>query len=78
MTSFPANRLGIKDRGMIAEGYVADLVIFDPDRIRDRATYENPRRFSEGIDYVIVNGKILLEKGELKKGQPGKVLRKQR
>jgi N-acyl-D-amino-acid deacylase len=78
MTSFPANRLGIKDRGMIAEGYVADLVIFDPDRIRDRATYEYPRRFSEGIDYVSVNGKILLEKGELKKGQPGKVLRKQR
>jgi N-acyl-D-aspartate/D-glutamate deacylase len=78
MTSFPANRLGIKDRGMIAEGYVADLVIFDPDRIRDRATYENPRQFPEGIDYVIVNGKILVEKGELKKGRPGKVLRKQR
>jgi len=76
MTSFPANRLGIKDRGIIAEGYAADLVLFDPDRIRDRATYENPRQFPEGIEYVIVNGKILVEKGELKKGRPGKVLRK--
>jgi len=75
MTSFPANRLGLRDRGIIAEGYFADLVLFDPDRIIDRATYENPRQFSEGIDYVIVNGQVLLEQGELKGIRPGKVLR---
>ncbi|MGD0916765.1 MAG: D-aminoacylase [Thermodesulfobacteriota bacterium] len=76
MTSFPANRLGIKDRGMIVEGYVADLVLFDPDRIRDKSTYENPRQFPEGIHQVIVNGQLLLENGEIKKIRPGKVLRK--
>jgi N-acyl-D-amino-acid deacylase len=76
MTSFPANRLGIKDRGIIAEGYFADLVLFDPDRIRDRSTYENPRQFPEGIHQVIVNGQLLLENGEIKKIRPGKVLRK--
>jgi len=76
MTSFPANRLGIKDRGIIAEGYFADLVLFDPDRIRDRSTYEDPRQFPEGIHQVIVNGQLLLENGEIKKIRPGKVLRK--
>jgi N-acyl-D-amino-acid deacylase len=76
MTSFPANRLGIKERGMIVEGYVADLVLFDPDRIRDRSTYENPRQFPEGIHQVIVNGQLLLENGEIRKIRPGKVLRK--
>jgi N-acyl-D-amino-acid deacylase len=76
MTSFPANRLGLKGRGIIAEGFFADLVIFDPDRIIDRATYENPRQFSEGIHYVIVNGQVLLEEGKLKGNRPGKVLRK--
>ena len=76
MTSFPANRLGIKDRGIIAEGYFADLVLFDPDRIRDRSTYENPRQFPEGIHHVIVNGQLILENGEIRKIRPGKVLRK--
>jgi N-acyl-D-amino-acid deacylase len=76
MTSFPANRLGIRDRGIIGEGYFADLVLFDPDRIIDRATYENPRQFAEGIDYVIINGQILLESGDIKGIRPGKVLRK--
>jgi N-acyl-D-aspartate/D-glutamate deacylase len=76
MTSFPANRLGIKDRGIIAEGYFADLVLFDPDRIRDRSTYENPRQFPEGIHQVIVNGHAVFENGEMKKIRPGKVLRK--
>ena len=76
MTSFPANRLGIKDRGIIAEGHFADLVLFDPDRIRDRSTYENPRQFPEGIHHVIVNGQLILENGEIRKIRPGKVLRK--
>jgi len=76
MTSFPASRLGLRDRGIIAEGYFADLVLFDPDRIIDRATYKDPRQFPEGIHYVIVNGQVLLEQGQLRGIRPGKVLRK--
>lgn len=76
MTSFPATRLGLKGRGIIAEGYFADLVVFDPDVIIDRATYEDPRQFAEGIHHVIVNGQVLLENGELREIRPGKVLRK--
>jgi N-acyl-D-amino-acid deacylase len=76
MTSFPASRLGIRDRGIIAEGYFADLVLFDPDKIIDRATFEDPRQFAEGIECIIINGQPLLEGGKLKDLRPGKVLRK--
>ena len=76
MTSFPANRLGIKDRGIIREGCFADLVLFDPDKVIDRATYEDPRQFAEGIHYVIVNGQVLVENGSLKAIRPGRVLKK--
>jgi N-acyl-D-amino-acid deacylase len=76
MTSFPASRLGIRDRGIIGEGYFADLVLFDPDRIKDRATFEDPRQFAEGIECVIINGQPLWEGGSLKNLRPGKVLRK--
>jgi len=76
MTSFPASRLGIRDRGIIGEGYIADLVLFDPDRVKDRATFEDPRQFAEGIECVIINGQPLLEGGGLKDLRPGKVLRK--
>ena len=76
MTSFPANRLKLKDRGLIREGFFADLVIIDEEKIIDRATYEKPRQFPEGIEYVIVNGEILLEKGEFHPIKPGRVLRR--
>lgn len=76
MTSFPATRLGIKNRGIIVEGYFADLVLFDPEKISDRATFEDPRQFPDGIYCVIVNGQVLLENGEVKGIRPGKVLRK--
>lgn len=76
MTSFPANRLKLKERGLIREGFFADLVIFDEERIIDRATYEQPRQFPEGIEYVMVNGQILLEKGEFHRAKAGKVLRR--
>ena len=76
MTSFPANRLNVKGRGLIREGYFADFVIFDEDRIIDRATFEEPRRFPEGIEYVIVNGQVLLERGSLNLIKAGKVLRR--
>jgi N-acyl-D-amino-acid deacylase len=57
MTSLPAAVFGLKDRGRVAEGCFADLVLFDPDRVRDRATYEAPRQRAEGIARVLVNGR---------------------
>ncbi|MHA1310592.1 MAG: N-acyl-D-amino-acid deacylase family protein [Candidatus Helarchaeota archaeon] len=71
MTSFPAQKLGLKDRGLIKEGYWADITIFDPDRIIDKATYENPRLYSEGIEYVIINGEIVYKKGKFMDVKPG-------
>jgi N-acyl-D-amino-acid deacylase len=66
----------MKGRGVIRKGHFADLVIFDEGRVIDRATYEEPRRFPEGIEYVIVNGQVLLERGSFNPIRPGKVLRR--
>jgi len=63
MTSLPASILHLKDRGIIKSGYKADLVVFDPETIADKATYKNGCQYPEGIDYVIVNGEITVEKG---------------
>jgi N-acyl-D-aspartate/D-glutamate deacylase len=63
MTSMNADKIGIKDRGRIAEGQWADITIFDANRVIDRATFENPHQYPEGIEYVIVNGVLTLEKG---------------
>jgi N-acyl-D-aspartate/D-glutamate deacylase len=76
MTSFPAGRLNLKGRGLVREGYFADVVIFDEAQITDKATYENPRQFPEGVEYVIVNGQILFERGRLHPIKAGKVLRR--
>ena len=75
MTSFPAQRLGLKDRGLLREGMWADIVIFDPDTVNDKASYEEPHIFPEGIDYVLVNGKIVVENGEQTGINPGRILR---
>lgn len=84
MTSYPAQRLGLRDRGLLREGMWADIVIFDFNRIRDRATckfpykfpLENyPHRYPEGVEYVIVNGEIVVERGKHRGVFPGKVLR---
>ncbi|MCI2425701.1 D-aminoacylase [Candidatus Acetothermia bacterium] len=75
MTSFPAQKLGLKDRGLLKEGYFADIVVFDPQRINDRANYEDPHQFPEGIEYVLVRGEIVVEKGEHTGRTPGDVLR---
>jgi N-acyl-D-amino-acid deacylase len=61
MTSLPASFMGLKDRGLIREGMYADIVVFDPNKIADRATIEKPTSYPIGIEYVIVNGKIVLE-----------------
>jgi N-acyl-D-aspartate/D-glutamate deacylase len=74
MTAQPAQRIGIKERGLIREGFYADLTIFDPETIRDTSTYEEPYQYPEGIRYVIVNGKVVLENGETTGILSGKVL----
>ncbi|MBI3582491.1 MAG: D-aminoacylase [Nitrospinae bacterium] len=76
MTSFPCKRIGIKDRGVIKEGCFADLVIFNPDTISDIATYESPKNYPKGIEYVIVNGKITVKDGEHSGAKAGSVLKK--
>ena len=74
MTSLPAGRLGLNDRGTVQTGMAADLVVFDPDTVLDTATFENPRSFPEGIPYVIVNGQVVKAEGRHTGVLPGRVL----
>ncbi len=76
MTSQPAGKIRLQDRGLLREGFWADIVIFDPETIRDRATYQNPHQYPEGIEYVIVNGEIVVERGKLTGKRPGKILKR--
>ena len=75
MTSLPTQKLGIRDRGLLREGLWADIVVFDQNRIADTATYLDPYQYSEGIEYVLVNGEIVVERGEHTGALPGKALR---
>jgi dihydroorotase/N-acyl-D-amino-acid deacylase len=75
MTSLPANRVGLKERGILKPGFSADVVIFDPARVLDKATFEHPHQYSEGIEVVIVNGQPVWEGGTFTGNLPGKVLR---
>ncbi len=77
MTGFPAKILGISDRGIIAKGAYADIVIFDPETINDRTSYINPYQFPIGIDYVLVNGVIALKENSLTGENRGRILRHQ-
>jgi N-acyl-D-aspartate/D-glutamate deacylase len=74
MTSFPAQRLGFHRRGLLREGMTADITIFDPDTVIDRATFTDPHQYPVGIEYVIVNGEIVIEKSEHTGARPGQVL----
>ena len=74
MTSLPARFLQIKDRGLLIEGYKADIVVFDPQTIKDNATYANPQLYCTGTEYVMVNGEISVEKGEYIGSRNGKLL----
>jgi len=76
MTSLPAARMGFRDRGAIAVGKKADIVIFDPRTVRDTATTKNPRSAPVGIDDVLVNGIPVLRAGRLTGERPGMVLRR--
>jgi N-acyl-D-aspartate/D-glutamate deacylase len=74
MSSAPANRVGLVDRGLIREGMIADITVFNPATVMDRATFQKPHQYSLGIDYVIVNGQLALSKGEWVGVRSGKVL----
>jgi len=76
MTSLAANRLGLHDRGRIAPGMVADLVLFDPERLTDRATFRDPMRYAEGVDFLWVNGVTTIDEGELTGAEGGRALRR--
>jgi len=78
MTSAPAARLGLRDRGLVRDGLAADLVVFDADRVRSNATYDEPRRYPDGIEWVVVAGKVVIERGEHTGARPGRVLRRSR
>ena len=74
-TALPAQRMRLTDRGVLKEGMWADVVVFDPATIRDKATFENPNQLSEGIDCAVVNGVPVIEQGKMTGALPGKVLR---
>jgi N-acyl-D-amino-acid deacylase len=78
MTSLPAQIIGLRDRGLLRESYWADITIFDPKTIADRATYVNPHQYAEGVPYVLVNGELVVDGGKITGKLPGKVLSPQR
>jgi N-acyl-D-amino-acid deacylase len=75
MSSYPATTFRFQDRGQVREGFWADLVVFDPETVRDRATYTEPHQYPEGIPHVVVNGVVVLRDGQLTGARPGVVLR---
>ena len=78
MTSFPAQRLGLPDRGLLRDGFKADIVVFNPDTVKTHATKEDPKRYPVGIEYVIVNGQVVIDRGENSGLLPGRALRRGR
>ena len=76
MTSAPAQKMGFRDRGLLREGYKADIAVFDPLKVKDEATFTDPHRFASGIPYVLVNGTVVISKGKQTSALPGKTLRK--
>ena len=76
ITSMPAEKLGIKKRGRIEEGYFADLTVFDPVALKDRATYRNPYLYPLGMGWVLINGQVVFERGKFSNKKAGRILRK--
>ena len=75
MTSLPASRMRLTDRGIVRPGMAADLVVFDPARVRERSTYDDPTHYSEGLPYVAVNGKLVVDGGRITGARPGRALK---
>jgi N-acyl-D-amino-acid deacylase len=76
MTYLPARKIGLRKRGLLREGYQADITVFDKNYVMDNATFDEPHRYSRGIEYVIVNGQVVIDKGQHTDALPGRVLRK--
>jgi N-acyl-D-aspartate/D-glutamate deacylase len=76
MTSLPAQRFKLKDRGLIRRGFKADLVVFDPSKILDRATFQEPQLISTGVQRVFVNGVEVWSDGKVTGNRPGRALRR--
>ena len=74
-SALPAQRMRLTDRGVLKEGMWADVVIFDPATVHDRATFDNPNQLAEGMEYVLVNGVSVIDQGKMTGNLPGKVLR---
>ncbi len=77
MTSAPARKFNLTQRGLIKNGYFSDLVVFDFNKIKDRATWTEPHQYSAGVEYVFTNGEMVIDRGEQTGNLPGKVLRKE-
>jgi len=75
MTGQPAARVGLRDRGVLREGAFADITVFDPARVRDRATFEQPNQYPEGVAYVVVNGQLEVDGGQRTPVNAGRPLR---
>jgi N-acyl-D-amino-acid deacylase len=75
MTSLPAQTFGLWDRGFLRSGMAADIVIFDENTVGDRATFQQPKQYATGFDYVLVNGQITIEKGNHSGGKFGQIVR---
>jgi dihydroorotase/N-acyl-D-amino-acid deacylase len=76
MSSFPARRIGLADRGVLRAGMKADVVVFNPATIVDRATFEKPHQYAEGVSAVVVNGQLALADGKTTGARAGRVLKK--
>jgi N-acyl-D-amino-acid deacylase len=74
MTSFPAQNLKLQRRGRLAEGYYADVIVFDPEAIRDTATFQQPHQYAVGVHHVFVNGVQVLRDGEHTGAMPGRIV----
>ena len=74
MSSQTALRLGIRNRGLLAEGYFADIAVFDADEIIDKATFEDPHQYAVGMKFVLVNGEVVVEDGQHTGRRPGKII----
>jgi N-acyl-D-amino-acid deacylase len=77
MTAIPAQRLGLADRGILRDGMKADIVMFDPALVEARSTFEDPKQFPLGIDYVLVNGQVVVDQGRHTGALPGRALKSQ-
>jgi N-acyl-D-amino-acid deacylase len=75
MTSFPASRMRLADRGILKPGFYADVVAFDPATVKERSVFADPNHYSEGVTYVAVNGQLVVDEGKVTKARPGRPLR---